>query len=166
MKRKSGSSAADKVVVTRQSADPVEAEWPPVQTALRLPRGLYERLKLGVGERGLGKEIRRRLEISFTVERGTDQETRQLTAAIARIADDVTDCFGAWHVDAFAFQAFQVAVDTLLRHWQPKVDPVKKPNPASLADVLFPPDATAQSIGRTFAGIALHDLQKSNAEKK
>jgi hypothetical protein len=37
-----------------------------VQTALWLPRDMHERLKVAGGERGLGEEIRRRLEASFS----------------------------------------------------------------------------------------------------
>ena len=40
-----------------------------IQSAIWLPRSLHERLRKAGGERGLGKEIRRRLEASFEAEK-------------------------------------------------------------------------------------------------
>jgi hypothetical protein len=37
-----------------------------IQTSVRLPRELYDRLMREAGEKGIGEEIRRRLEMSFT----------------------------------------------------------------------------------------------------
>ena len=48
-----------------------------VQSAIRLPRSLHERLKKAGGERGMGEEIRRRLEASFEAEKPrADPKTR------------------------------------------------------------------------------------------
>jgi len=42
------------------------------QTAVRLPTGLYQKLVRVGGRRGLGAEIRRRLELSFAKEEWED----------------------------------------------------------------------------------------------
>lgn len=55
-----------------------------VQSAVRLPRSLHERLKKAGGERGMGEEIRRRLEASFEAEKApNDPKTRKLLDAIS-----------------------------------------------------------------------------------
>jgi hypothetical protein len=136
-----------------------------VHTTFRLPRALHERLTKASGDRGIGEEIRRRLEVSFDKEGGSLQ-TRQLMDAIAQIAADTTEYFGAWHADAFAFQAFIAAVGMLLTHYQPKGDPAKKMNPNSLADVMFRENDTAQDIGQDIARLVLYGLQKSKTEQR
>ena len=51
-----------------------------VQTAVRLPQSLRDRLSNAGGERGLGEEIRRRLEASFDAEAeaSVDPKTSEL----------------------------------------------------------------------------------------
>jgi hypothetical protein len=46
------------------------------QTTMRLPRDLYQRLKRVGGDRGMGEEIRRRLEESFEPE-STNPKTKE-----------------------------------------------------------------------------------------
>ena len=53
-----------------------------VQTALWLPREMHEALKKAGGERGLGEEIRRKLQIAFEADDTTampgDEATEEL----------------------------------------------------------------------------------------
>ena len=59
-----------------------------VQTSVRLPRDLYDRLISAAGDKGIGEEIRQRLEASFSpaaVELA-DPRLRDLLAAISRAA--------------------------------------------------------------------------------
>ncbi len=51
-----------------------------IQSAVRLPQSLHQRLKKAGGERGMGEEIRRRLEASFDVEAKApgDPKTREI----------------------------------------------------------------------------------------
>ena len=54
-----------------------------IQTALWLPRDMHEQLKKAGGERGLGDEIRRRLQITFDAENPRrDPTTRELLEEI------------------------------------------------------------------------------------
>jgi hypothetical protein len=62
-----------------------------VQSAVRLPQGLHDRLKKAGGERGMGEEIRRRLEASFDAEKvPADQRTAELLDAISAVSDETT----------------------------------------------------------------------------
>ena len=59
-----------------------------VQTSVRLPRDLYDRLISAAGDKGIGEEIRQRVEASFSpaaVELA-DPRLRDLLAAISRAA--------------------------------------------------------------------------------
>jgi hypothetical protein len=96
-----------------------------IQSAVRLPQGLHERLKKAGGERGMGEEIRQRLEASFAAEAEapSDQKTRELLEAVSFCAEQVTIHFGSWFEDPFAFQVFKGSVDRLLRKYQPQGDP-------------------------------------------
>ena len=58
-----------------------------IQTALWLPRDMHEKLKQAGGERGLGDEIRRRLQVTFGAEqRPRDKLTDLLLDLIKQIA--------------------------------------------------------------------------------
>ena len=61
-----------------------------VQTAVRLPQSLRDRLSKAGGERGMGEEIRRRLEASFEAEKApADPKTRELLDAISSCAEEI-----------------------------------------------------------------------------
>ena len=80
-----------------------------IQSAIRLPRSLHERLKKAGGARGMGEEIRRRLEASFAAEAEVpnDPKTRELLEAISFLARQANNYFGSWFEDAFAFQVLK-----------------------------------------------------------
>ena len=78
-----------------------------VQSAVRLPRSLHERLKKAGGDRGMGDAIRRRLEASFDAEKvPKNQNTRELTNAISFFDEELVRDFGSWAKDRFAFEVF------------------------------------------------------------
>src|SRR5690242_19658051 len=93
-----------------------------IQSAVRLPHSLHERLRKAGGERGMGEEIRQRLEASFAAER-EDQKTRELVEAVSFCAGQVTSLFGSWFEDARAFEVLKGSVDALLSNYQPQDDP-------------------------------------------
>jgi hypothetical protein len=127
-----------------------------IQSAVRLPRSLHERLKKAGGERGMGEEIRRRLEASFDAERApSDPKTRELLEAISFLARQATDYYGSWSGDAFAFQVLKAGVDMLLKHYQPKGDPaLAKPNPTVSGKIIFGPTGPLGPTGPTPTGAA------------
>jgi len=121
-----------------------------VQTAVRLPRGLRDRLAKVGGERGLGEEIRRRLEISFNVEKASaDPRTRELLDAISFFAEKATDYYGDWSKDAFAFEVLKACVDLLLKHFQPKGELIPHPTREGTSFLLFAPEHSIELISRT-----------------
>ncbi len=124
-----------------------------IQSAVRLPRSLHERLKKAGGERGMGEEIRRRLEASFDAERvPSDPKTRELLEAISFVARQATNHFGSWSDDAFAFKVLKLGVDRLLKHYQPKNDPaLAKPNPTVSGRTIFGPTGPLGLTGPTGA---------------
>jgi hypothetical protein len=131
------------------------------QSALRLPRSLHDRLKKAGGERGMGEEIRRRLEASFAAEKAsTNPKTRELLDAISSIADEVTGYYGNWAEDAFAAEVLKACVDLLMTHDRPKGDAAPHPVPNSPADLLFAPEHSMEQISRLLVSAWIRDRAK------
>jgi hypothetical protein len=88
-----------------------------VQTALWLPREMHEALKKAGGERGLGEEIRRKLQMAFEVGDTTtvpgDQITEELLDQISDVAHALS-CDEPWYADSFKIEVLNAAVTTLL----------------------------------------------------
>ncbi len=130
-----------------------------IQSAVRLPQSLHQRLKKAGGERGMGEEIRRRLEASFDAEAKAprDPKTRKLLEAISFLAGLTTAYFGSWSEDAVAFQVLKGSVDIVFRHYQPEGDPVHaKPNLTGMGEFIFGKtgeneNRSTEEISRTLA---------------
>ena len=84
-----------------------------VQTAVWLPRHLHERLKEAGGERGLGEEIRRQLQMALEAGEPGDHTTGELLNQIKDIAADLSRD-APWYSDQFVFDVFKSAIDALL----------------------------------------------------
>jgi hypothetical protein len=89
-----------------------------VQTALWLPREMHEVLKKAGGERGLGEEIRRRLQMAFKAADDTlampgDDVTEEVLDQIEDITRDLSRD-DPWYADAFKVDVLNAAVNTLL----------------------------------------------------
>jgi hypothetical protein len=129
-----------------------------IQTALWLPRDMHEQLKKDGGERGLGDEIRRRLQISFDEEQvSTEKTTRGLLDGINRIAQ-ILSLAQPWHANRDAFDAFKAAINELLSDHQPSTEA----QPESLANLkpLYGrgPDERPETIGRILARVVMADM--------
>jgi len=130
-------------------------------SAVRLPRDLLERLKRAGGERGMGEEIRRRLEASFEAEKTpSNPKTRELLEAISSFAEETNAYYGSWSEDAFAFRVLKACVDMLLTSLEPKGDAV--PKPTRLGEMLFDPDHSVDEISRVFVSGWKRDQAKRN----
>jgi hypothetical protein len=128
-------------------------------TTFRLPRDLHQRLLAAAGERGIGEEIRRRLEASFTP--GTeDPKTRELAGAVAKIASAVSSYYRPWHENRHAFDAVRAAVALLMASYQPKGDPVPTPNDDDLADLLWGPNHCSDEVAKTLATSVIRELRE------
>jgi hypothetical protein len=121
------------------------------QTALRLPTDMLARLRETGPTRGLGEEIRRRLELSFAAEAG-DAKTRQLRDALSAFASHPS-IRALWHEDAYAFQMFKAGVNQLLQYFQPPGDPAGPSRvPFDVKDL--PPDRIgAMLASQVFSGV-------------
>jgi hypothetical protein len=126
-----------------------------VQSAIRLPRTLHERLKKAGGDRGMGEEVRRRLEASFAAERSpTDVKTRELLDAIAYYAEEIARELRPWSKDPFAFRVLKEAISLLLADFEPEGEAVPPPNPDSALIFLFDdePLVKPEKVSRYFVG--------------
>jgi len=110
-----------------------------MQTSLRLPRELYDRLMDAAGDRGIGEEIRQRLEASFTQApaASTDPLFGDLLAAIgyaATTAATIHPPLGGQ--DTWSYAAFAEAVRMLLDAFRPEGEPPKPHELANAAAIL------------------------------
>jgi hypothetical protein len=131
------------------------------QSAVRLPQSLHERLKKAGGERGMGEEIRRRLEASFDTEKAlANPKTRELLDAISFFAEETARDFGNWSEDAFAFEVLKACVNKVLAHYQPKGEPVPNPKPDGLVGILFEGNPSVEDMSRHLVFTWLRDRPK------
>jgi len=121
-----------------------------IQSAVRLPRSLIQRLKKAGGERGMGEEIRRRLEASFEADEArADPKTRELLEEIERLALN-TPLHVHWYADGDAFKIFAAAINETLPKYQPSGEAA---GPTGRLQSVFGKDATHEMIGRILAGV-------------
>lgn len=127
-----------------------------IQTAVWLPRDMHEQLKKAGGERGLGEEIRRRLEHAqehalAALEAPRDDITDELLAQIRDITRDVS-CDEPWHTNRFTFDVIKAAVNALVSSHQPSSD--AKPETIAHLEAVYG-DKNPEIIGRIIARAAI-----------
>jgi hypothetical protein len=126
-----------------------------IQSAVRLPRSLHERLKKAGGERGMGEEIRRLIQEAMEAAdaaRTPDEITNELLALIKDIADHLLEK-EQWYADRFAFDVFTAAINTLLSSHQPSGD--AKPETKAKFQAVWK-DENPETIGRMIARAAMY----------
>src|ERR1019366_7056752 len=100
-----------------------------VQTAVRLPRDVHDRLK--GSDRGVSEEIRHRLQRTFDDEK-IAAPTRQLLADIVQLAEQVELDQGVdWYLSDRAQEVFAVAVLARVKAFRtspPGIDIIRDPN--------------------------------------
>jgi hypothetical protein len=125
-----------------------------VQTAVWLPRDMHAQLKQAGGDRGLGDEIRRRLQLGGGLEievgRPRDQKTDDLLTDIKDIARELSRD-EPWHADPFKVDVLRTAIDTLLAGQRPNSP---KPQARAKLQAEFGEDK-AETIGRLIARAAI-----------
>jgi hypothetical protein len=131
-----------------------------VQTSLRLPEELRDRLSeaAAANGHGIGEEIRQRLEGSF-VTGGREPKTVEMAAAVARIASDASSYYRPWYEDPFTFEVVKAAVPIVLAIYQPKGDPVPRPNPDGIAELVFPGVVKPEEVARTLAAAVISNMR-------
>jgi hypothetical protein len=123
-----------------------------IQTALWLPRDLHEQLKKEGGERGLGEEIRRRLQYALNA---ADTPTDQITDEVLDQIRDITrDLSGddPWHANRFVHAVLKAAIDVLLSNHQPRGE--GKPETKARLQALYG-EQSAEAIGRIIGLVAI-----------
>jgi hypothetical protein len=124
-----------------------------VQTALWLPREMYQQLQKKAGERGLGEEIRRRLRGSFEVDEPPDKTTDIFISAVNQLAIELDE---PWYANHFNFEVFKAAINELLSQCQSTEQAGSEAISKLQASC---PDEKPETIGRIFARIALHHFK-------
>jgi hypothetical protein len=116
----------------------------------------------------MGDEIRRRLEASFDAEKTPENpDTRELINAISFTDEELVRDFGSWSKDRFAFEVFRETLNTLLKRYQPKGEPVPAPNPDGWAEMLYAENPSAEDVSRFLVGTWIRDQPKrAFAERK
>jgi hypothetical protein len=140
-----------------------------VQTAVRLPQSLRDRLSKAGGERGLGEEIRRRLEASFEAAKApADPNTPELLDAIAFCAEEIARELRPWSADAFAFRVLKEAISLLLADFEPEGEAVPPPNPDSVLIFLFDdePLVKPEKVSRYFVSSWKSERARRPAKEK
>jgi hypothetical protein len=96
-----------------------------IQTALWLPRDMHEVLKKAGGERGLGEEIRRKLQFALEAADAAampgEHTTGELLDQIKDIARDLSSD-EPWYANRFTFDVFKAAIEALLLDLQPRAE--------------------------------------------
>jgi hypothetical protein len=128
-----------------------------------MAKDTHMKFRLGAGLQGLiweaakgngwnaSEEIRRRLSASFNaVPRVGDEKTQQLLNAVEGVARNVETPFGAWHENPAAFEAFRVAVNTLLALYKPAGAPVL-PSDNEIADLYLGEARSLETAGKMLA---------------
>jgi hypothetical protein len=118
-----------------------------IQTAVWLPRSMHEKLKKYSDERGLGEEIRSRLQNSFDA----DPITEELLDAIRQIEGNLDE---PWHANRFAYDVFKAAINELLSNYQPSE---AQPGTVSKLKTVYGTEEKPDTIGRILARIAFKD---------
>jgi hypothetical protein len=126
-----------------------------IQTAVWLPRDMHEQLKKAGGERGLGDEIRRRLQVSFGVEqRPRDVETDLLLDLINGLAQNLSRD-EPWWASWFSVNTFKAAINELLSEMCSILigGARGEPQPGTVAKLQtrYGADAQPEMIGRILA---------------
>jgi hypothetical protein len=123
-----------------------------VQTAMRIPREMHERLKQSPA--GVSEEIRRRLEESFAAEDTYDAATRSLGEDVMELALLVQQqAKMTWHSHVDVHAAVRTAIDRYLE----RTAPIAGEDQAAPPIHGFSPRDRAESTGRMVAGNFVHD---------
>lgn len=122
-----------------------------VHTAVVLPGDLLERLRrdAAASGQGLSAEIRRRLQLTYDLERlPHDSETKDLVRCIENLAENLAGDLGKkWHEQGYALAAFKAGVAAFLAHYNPKGDASIRLDTRLVGES----DDQPETVGRTHA---------------
>ena len=132
-----------------------------VQTSLRMPEELRDRLARAATEKGhgIGEEIRQRLEMSFEGF-SVDEKTGRLLATIGFVTQFVDQNCAPWNQNPFAFALVKAAIETLLAQYRPNGEIERPKRDESRATSMFFEHDTPETCGRVIAGLAIQIAEK------
>jgi len=136
------------------------------QTALWLPHGMHKKLQDEGGKRGLGNEIRRRLQLSIDDEvlPREDPTTNDLLDQIKSILRYLS-FEHPWHANQFAVDVVKSAINELLSDFKLSAEGAE---PKSLeefrANLRFGKGDTPESVGRIIARMIAADMYRKRGE--
>lgn len=123
-----------------------------IQSAVRLPRSLHERLKKAGGERGMGEEIRRRLQVTFGVEQRPSNPKTDLLINLIKKIDQNLSLDASWSESDLASDVFKSSVIDVISELTTQGS---EPRPGTIKlQSRYGLDVTAEIIGRTLARTA------------
>jgi hypothetical protein len=128
-----------------------------IQTALWLPHNMHALLKQAGGERGLGDEIRRRLQLTFcTGQQRRDRRDERTNLLLYLVEQLDISLDEPWSANRFARDVFKAAISELL-DLIANVDPRSEPQSATMTKLQakYGPDENPETIGRMLARSAL-----------
>jgi len=128
-----------------------------IQTALWLPRDMHEKLKEDGGERGLGDEIRRRLQLTFVAEQQSGDPITDLLLNLIRQIDRKLSLDVSWSEDSIGFDVLRLAINKLLSDLILNIHPTSESRQATMAKLQarYGPDAKPETIAEILARTVL-----------
>jgi hypothetical protein len=130
-----------------------------IQTALWLPRDMHERLKRDGGERGLGDEIRRRVQCALTA---AETPSDEITAEVLDQLKDILRDHPEWHADRFVYGVVRAAMDVVFSRHQPSGE--GKPETKAHLRALYGQE-TSEAIGKLIGFVAMKAYARERAGK-
>jgi hypothetical protein len=124
---------------------------------IRLPPDMLARLKPADGERGMGEEIRRRLDASLYSDMA-DPKTKALLESI-RLLAGAFDLDDPWQENRFSFEVFKAGVAELVSQYQP-TGPIEVGT--RHMGVAYREEDDPGTAGRMLARFVLRDLIKDS----
>ncbi len=120
-----------------------------IQTALWLPRDMHEKLKNEGGERGLGEEIRRRLEYAAEA---SETPKDEVTGEVFDQLKDILRDHPEWHEDRFVYDLVRAAIDVVFASHRPSGE--GNPETKARLKALYGQE-TAEAIGKFVGFLAM-----------
>jgi hypothetical protein len=132
-----------------------------IQTALWLPREMHEQLKEDGGERGLGDEIRRRLQVSFGVEQRRSDELTELLLDLIKQSAAKLSLVASWWADRSAFEVIKLVINDLISQLTTnQLGSEPQPETMTKLQSTYGPDATPETIAQKIASTVLVENAK------
>jgi hypothetical protein len=120
---------------------------------------MHEQLKKAGGERGLGDEIRRRLQVSFGVEQRRSDELTELLLDLIKQSVAKILLVASWWADRSAVELLKLVINNLISQLTTN-QLGSEPETMTKLQATYGPDATLETIGQKIASTVLVENAK------